>query len=169
VSLSGSVGLQALTLAALGSGGTGVAALAASIDWSLWDGGQRRALVAQQDALLEAKQISYEAAVRSAFKDVEDALVTLRSHHERASALSQAAQSADGVLQLSQLQRQAGLLSLADVLSAQRSALSADLSLQSARTERTLALIALFKALGGGWQTQAAAAAPTLPASAGAH
>ncbi len=157
--LSGSLGLQALTLAALGSGGTGVAALAAGINWNLWDGGQRHALVAQQDALLEAKQIGYEAAVRSALKDVEDALVSLRSQHERTAALSQAAQAADGVLQLSQQQRQAGLLSLADVLSAQRSALSADLSLQSARTERTLALIRLFKALGGGWQAQAEPAA----------
>jgi len=128
--LSGSLGLQALTLAALGSGGTGVAALAAGINWNLWDGGQRHALVAQQDALLEAKQISYEAAVRSALKDVEDALVSLRSQHERTAALSQAAQAADGVLQLSQQQRQAGL-----------------------------ALIRLFKALGGGWQAQAEPAA----------
>lgn len=151
VSLNGSLGWQALSWAALGTSGTGVAALAASIDWTLWDGGQRQALMAQQDALLEAAQWRYAASVRSAVKEVEDALVSLRSQTERGQALAQAAQAAQAAARLSAHQRQAGLIGLADVLSAQRTALSAQLSWQTARTERMVALIGLYKALGGGW------------------
>ncbi len=151
VSLNGSLGWQALSWAALGTPGTGVAALAASIDWTLWDGGQRQALVTQQDALLEAAQWRYAASVRSALKDVEDALVSLRSQTERGQTLAQAARAAEAAARLSAHQRQAGLIGLADLLSAQRTALSAQLSLQTARTERLVALIGLYKALGGGW------------------
>ena len=173
VSLSGSLGWQAATLSALGGGGAGLASLAAGIDWTLWDGGQRRALVAQQDALLQARQLAYAAAVQAALKEVEDALAALAAQQARSATLARAAAAAEAAAQLSQVQRDAGLLGLDELLSAQRSALSARLSLQSARSAHSLALVQLFKALGGAPATAdplppAAAPASTAPATASA-
>lgn len=172
LNLSGSLSLQAATLAALGSGGTGVAALAASITGPLWDGGQRQALVEQQDALLEQARWRYEGSVRSALTDVEDALVALHGSLAQADALARAADAAGHVFQLTQHQRSAGLVGVSELLDAQRNADSAELSLQAARSTRTLNLIRLFKALGGGWEptdssTATATADPThTPAAA---
>jgi outer membrane protein TolC len=75
--------------------------------------------------------------------------VSLRAATARITTLTRAAQAAEAATKLSQVQRDAGLLALDDLLSAQRSALSAQLSLQSARSAQSLALVQLFKALGG--------------------
>ncbi|MFZ2990599.1 efflux transporter outer membrane subunit [Ideonella sp.] len=151
LALSGSLGLQAATLSALSGGGSGVAALAAGISGSLWDGGQRQALVEQQDATLLACVAAYEGTVLSAVKDVEDALLALRSSQQREAALAQAAQSAERVLLLSRQQQASGLIDLRTLLTAERDTLTALTNLQSGRSDLSLNLIRLFKALGGGW------------------
>lgn len=151
VSLSGSVGWQAATLSALTGGTAGVAALVASIHWTVFDGGQRRALVDQQDAAWQRSQASYEGAVLAALKDVEDSLVALRGSQQRVVALEQAALAAEQVLQLTRHRQAAGLVDLRTLLDAERDALSAQTSLQTTRSEQTLNLIRLFKSLGGGW------------------
>lgn len=151
LSLSGSVGLQALTLGGLGSGAAAVAALAASVNWPLFDGGQRVALTAQQAAALERSRAVYDGAVLTALKDVEDSLVALRGTRERSASLQQAASAAANTL-LWQRQRQAaGLTDVATLLEAQRTELGTLLSLQSTQTDLSLNLIRVYKALGGGW------------------
>ncbi|NDY91675.1 efflux transporter outer membrane subunit [Ideonella livida] len=165
LSLSGSLGFQALSLGALGGAGTGVAALAATISGPLWDHGQRDALVAQQDAALDLSRLQYEAAVRTALQEVEDALVALRGHSVRLEPLARAADAAEALAQTTRQQREAGLVALTDQLSAERSLQSALLNLQAGRALRTQALVTLYQVLGGGWAPDVAApGAP--PASA---
>ncbi|MEK8031424.1 TolC family protein [Ideonella sp. DXS29W] len=152
LSLTGSLGLQALTVGGLSSAGAGLATLAAAVDWTLFDAGARQAQVAQQQALLDASRSSYDAAVLSAVKDVEDSLATLQSGRARADALQQAADAAGATLAGTQAQHQAGLTDFATLLEAQRNELSARLALQSGATDVSLQLVRLYKALGGGWQ-----------------
>jgi len=166
LSLSGSLGVQALTLAGLGQPGAAVATLAASVDWSLLDGGQRHALVAQQDALWTARRSAYDAAVLGAVKDVEDSLVALRGSQQRGAALSLASQAARASAQLDHLRHAAGLLDASTLLEAQRTELSAALALQSNRSDESLHLIRVFKALGGGWPVEAEPATRAAPAHA---
>lgn len=151
ISLSGSLGWQAATVAALSGPAAGLASLAASVNWSVFDGGQRRALVEQQDAALERSRAAYEAALLTALKDVEDSLVVLQSTQASLASQQAAAEAADNALLLTRQQHAAGLVDFATLLEAQRSALSARTSLQSGQTNRSLNLITLFKALGGGW------------------
>jgi NodT family efflux transporter outer membrane factor (OMF) lipoprotein len=164
ISLAGSVGLQAATLAALGSAGAGLATLAASVDWTLFDAGARQAQVDQQDALLELSRASYDSAVLLAVKDVEDGLAALEGSRQRAQALRQATDAASNALLLTRAQHQAGLTDFATLLEAQRNELNARLSLQSTQTDVSLTLIRVYKALGGGWSrdelTTAAAGRP---------
>lgn len=161
ITLSGSLGLQAATVAALSGPAAGLASLAASVNWSLFDGGQRRALVDQQDAALERSRVAYEAALLTALKDVEDSLVALQSTQASLASQQAAAEAADNALLLTRHQHAAGLVDFATLLEAQRNALSARTNLQSSLTNRSLNLITLFKALGGGWPApQATAATP---------
>jgi len=151
LSLAGSVGLQALTISGLSAATAGVATLAAAVDWTLFDAGARQAQVDQQDALLAISHASYEGAVLSAVKDVEDGLVALHGSRERAGSLGRAADAAEAALQGTRARHQAGLTDFATLLEAQRDELNTRLSLQTTQTDVSLNLIRVFKALGGGW------------------
>lgn len=164
LSLSGSLGLQALSMAALSGGGGTVAALAAAIQWPVFDGGQRSALLAQDDAALRRVQAGFESTVLTAVKDVEDALVALRGAQSQADALAQGVAHAEEVLRLTGQQQAAGLVDLRTLLSAERDLIGTQSSLQTARTTVSQQLIRLFKALGGGWsEADLAPASPPAP------
>lgn len=153
LSLNGSLGLQALTLSGLGSAAA-VATLAASVDWSLFDGGQRASLTAQQAAALDRSRAAYDGAVLLALKDVEDSLAALRGTRERSTALQQAASAAANTLLWQRQRQSAGLTDVATLLEAQRTELGTLLSLQSTQTDLSLNLIRVYKALGGGWSVE---------------
>lgn len=166
-SLSGSLALKAATLSGLGAAGALVSSVAAAVDWPIWDGGTRRAAIDQQQAVLAQARASYRAAVLTALEDVENALTSLGATRTQLQSLGQAQGAAQNALLLARQRWQAGLIDFGTLLDAQRSALSADNSLASARTDERLNLIRLYKALGGGWEeTSAAPAAPDRPASA---
>lgn len=156
LSLSGSVGLQAATLGGLGAA-AGLAALAAAVDWTLFDAGARQAQVDQQDALLAVSRASYDTALLSALKDVEDSLAALNGSRQRAEALGRAGDAAGAALLATRQRHQTGLTDFATLLEAQRDELSIRLALQTTRTDVSLNLIRVYKALGGGWSDAALA------------
>ena len=153
-SLSGSIGLEALTFGALGSGDAATSSLFAGITGPIFDAGRRRAQVDVQDAVREQVQVTYEQAVLTALQEVENALVALARNRERVEALANAAESARNAAQMAQQRYSAGLIDFQSVLDTQRSVLSAEDSLASSRADSVLALIRLYKALGGGWSPQ---------------
>ncbi|MBQ0958984.1 efflux transporter outer membrane subunit [Ideonella sp. 4Y11] len=156
LALTGTLGLQAATLAGLGQPGAALATLGAAADWTLLDGGRQTAQRDQQDAALEAARARYDAALLSALKDTEDSLVALRGATERQTALRLSAQAAQQAMRLSQARQQAGLINTAALLEAQRTALSTDLSWIAARADQASHLIRTWKSLGGGWDAPAA-------------
>lgn len=151
LSLTGSLGWQAATLGALGGPGAALASLAAGVDWTVFDAGAREAQVAGRSAALAQARAAYEAGVLTALQDVEDSLVALRGSRDRADALARAEQAAAAALLAQRIRHQAGVVDTATWLNAQRDELAARLALQTTRTETSLQLIRLFKALGGGW------------------
>lgn len=158
--ISGRLGLQAATLAALSGGSAVAAAIAASVSWPLLDGGAGRAQVAAQQAALDAARASYQAAVLAAQQDVEDMLVALRQGQAQVQQLAQTATAAREVLRLQRLRYQAGTSDFSALLDAQRSALSADDALATARTDLALNQVRLYKGLGGGWSADDRTPAP---------
>jgi outer membrane protein, multidrug efflux system len=154
VSLSGSVGLQALTLSGLNAASAGVAALAAAVDWTVFDAGLRAAQIDQQDAALARTRATYDSAVLTAVKDVEDSLAALRGTQERDQALQQAADAAAATLRWTRIRHESGLTDFDHLLEAQRNELSALLALQTTQTDVSLYLIRTYKALGGGWAAE---------------
>jgi len=149
--LSGSIGLEALTLGALGNSGAATSSLFAGITGPIFDAGRLRAQVEIQDAVREQAQIAYEQAVLTALQEVENALMSLARNRERVEALSIAAASARNAAQLARQRYSAGLIDFQSVLDTERSVLSSEDSFARARADGVLALIRLYKALGGGW------------------
>lgn len=154
--LSGSIGLDALTIGALGNSGAAASSLFAGITGPIFNAGRLRAQVEIQDAVREQAQVTYEQTVLSALQEVENALVALARNRERVEALAIAAESARNAAQMAQQRYRSGLVDFQSVLDTERSVLSVEDSLASSRADGVLALIRLYKALGGGWSPQAA-------------
>ena len=149
--LSGSIGLEALTVGALGSGNAGAYSLLAGIGAPLFNAGRLRAQVEIQDAVREQALIDYERSVLAALGEVENALAALARSREREQALTAAADAARSAALLARNQYSAGLIDFQSVLDTERSVLSIEDSLASTRADGISALIRLYKALGGGW------------------
>ncbi|CAN7563655.1 efflux transporter outer membrane subunit [Acidovorax sp. LjRoot118] len=152
--ISGSVGLRALTLGALSGGSAVAASLLGSISVPLLDGGAARAQVRAQEASLEQARIAYQAAVLTALKDVEDALVSLRGNRERLVRLRSAADAAGNAELLARQRYSSGLIDFQSVLETQRTLLSTQEGVATTVASLSADHVRLYKALGGGWQPQ---------------
>jgi NodT family efflux transporter outer membrane factor (OMF) lipoprotein len=152
--LSGSIGLEALTLGALGSGGAAASSLLAGVGAPIFDAGRLRAQAELQDAVREQAQVSYEQVVLAALQEVENALVSLVRTREREAALASAVESTRNATMLAQQRYSAGLIDFQSVLDTERSLLSVEDSLAATRADGVSAVVRLYKALGGGWSPQ---------------
>src|SRR5450830_240051 len=151
--LNGSLGLSALTLGSLTSGSSVVSSLLANVAMPLFDAGSRRAKVRAQEAVLEKTRFSYQATVLTALQEVEDALVALRGDLERLSRLKFAAEAAGNAAVMARQRYDNGLVDFQTVLETQRSLLSTEDSVASAKADVSADHVRLYKALGGGWRT----------------
>lgn len=118
----------------------------------IFDSGKLNSKVEQANAKQKQALASYEGAVQSAFREVNDALVNLRQNTEREAALNTSQQAAKKALEISENRYQSGYSAYLDVLDAQRVYNDAALSYVQSRQVRLVATVELFKALGGGWQ-----------------
>lgn len=150
-SLLGSIGFEALSTDNLFSWGSRTHSIGPTVAWPLFDAGAIRSNIEVQSALQEQALIRYEAAVLSALEEVENAMVAYAEEQRRRHALEEATQAALRALELAQSQYSAGLIEFSNVLIAQRALLSLQDQLAVGEGEVTSNLIALYKALGGGW------------------
>jgi NodT family efflux transporter outer membrane factor (OMF) lipoprotein len=149
--LSGSLGLNALSLSGLTSGASVASALLGSISVPLLDGGAARAQVRVQEAALEQARVAYEAVVLTALKDVEGALVALQGDRARQLNLQNAATAAANAALLAQQRYASGLIDFQTVLQTQRTLLTAQDSVATVQAAISTDHVRLVKALGGGW------------------
>ena len=155
--LSGNIGLSALTLGALGASSAGVAALLAGVSVPIFNGGALTARVEAQDAALQAAGAAYQGSVLIALKDVEDSLVGLRSALQRRDTLQRAVEAAGNASLIARVRYQGGVIDFQTVLDTQRTQLNTQDSLAAARTDVATAQVRLVKALGGGWNSDTVA------------
>src|SRR5262249_31123395 len=96
----------------------------------------------------------YRSAILSALEETEDALVNYSEEQVRRERLESAVRSNQDAVQLSSKTYRAGLTDFLSVLDAQRELYASEDLLAQSRTAQAMNVIALFKALGGGWQSQ---------------
>lgn len=132
-----------------------------SLSFPITDGGRLKAERQAAQARYTEAVALYQARVRQAVREVEEALLNLASARQRQHDAQLASEGYERVLQDTQTRQRAGLASLAEVEEARRSALAAQTSLSALALERQLAWINLYRAAGGGWDGDTLAPAAT--------
>lgn len=161
ITLSASLGSQALRAGDLFSGGTKAWSLGANLLQPIFHGGSLRAQKRAAEAALDKAAADYQNTVLTAFQNVADSLRALELDAENLKAQAAAEQSAEHSLGLVRTQYKDGAASYLQVLDATRQYQQARIGLIQARGARLSDTAALYAALGGGWQGDAADAHPT--------
>ncbi len=151
LSLTGTLGAESAALSNLFSTGASVWSLGMNLALPIFDAGRNAARVDQASARQQQAFYAYRRTVQTAFKEVKDALVSLRESGENELAQERRVQAAQRTLELAQLRYAAGYAAFLEVLDAQRAANDALLAYVATRQARLNSAVDLFKALGGGW------------------
>ncbi len=151
ISLLGSAGLSATSLDwsarsvdwAAGSG----------LVWNVFDHGRLENQVLVQDARFQQLYEVYQDTILRAARELDDAAVAFAKSRIQITFLDAAVQAAQRSLDIATIQYREGLVDFQRVLDSQRTLFSQQERLVASRGNVTLNLIALYKALGGGWET----------------
>jgi NodT family efflux transporter outer membrane factor (OMF) lipoprotein len=155
IQLTGSAGVASGALLGFLSGPTVTAALAASVLQPIFDGGRLRGQVSVAESRERELVETYRKAILAAFADVEIALAAAVRLQQRELLQAQVESRARVALRLAEVRYREGADDLLSVLDAQRTLFDAQDQLALVRLDRLDAAVALFKALGGGWQAHA--------------
>jgi multidrug efflux system outer membrane protein len=125
-----------------------------SLNLPIFDSGRLNARVDQATAQQKQALASYEGSVQTAFREVNDALVTVRQSAEREAALQTSEAAAKQALEIADNRYKSGYSAYLDVLDSQRVYNDTALAFIQSRQARLVATVDLFKALGGGWKAE---------------
>jgi NodT family efflux transporter outer membrane factor (OMF) lipoprotein len=154
ITLTGSVGVQALQPKNLFTTAAGQYAFGPSLTVPIFEGGQLRATLALRKAQQQEAAVNYQKVVLQALQEVDNALSAYADEQQRHDRLAATARDSQTSLDLSRQLYGRGLADFLKVLDAQRTLLSARQQLADSTTTLSTDLVALYKALGGGWETQ---------------
>lgn len=129
-------------------------AIGPSLMETIFDGGRREALVRGARAKLAESGADYKSVVLNAFQQVEDNLALLHHLGDEAQRENEALDAAQRTLTLSMSRYRDGVVSYLDVVTAQTTALSTQISSLELDTRRLDATVGLIQAIGGGWSTK---------------
>jgi NodT family efflux transporter outer membrane factor (OMF) lipoprotein len=126
--------------------------IAPQFTWPIFDAGRIRANIDVQDARQEQAVILYQQSILNALRDVEDALIAYSKEQARRAELVQAVENSRRSVELANTLYQGGARDFLNVIDAQRSLLLAEDALVQSERATATNLVALYKALGGGWE-----------------
>jgi outer membrane protein TolC len=122
-----------------------------SIHIPIFEGGRTKALVDQREAEKDATLAAYEQIVLRAFGEVADAIAGISAHALVRDRELEAVKAEARAVELANIEYDQGLTSYLSVLDAERALLTGRQSLLRAQRQLLFDLVALQKALGGGW------------------
>jgi outer membrane protein, multidrug efflux system len=152
VTMTGEIGFYSPTFGDFGAAPARFWTFGPSITWAAFDLGRVRARISGAKAQTDQAFATYQGAVLGALEDTEGALISYGRSQSRQESLRIAAAASDKAADLAQKRFDGGLIDFLEVLDAERTALSAELLLSQSRTDSATSLIAVYKALGAGWQ-----------------
>lgn len=154
VSILGNLGFVATTFGDLFSGGALSAMVGPSISWAAFDLGRVDARVDAADAETEVRLAVYQQTVLQALEEVSTAMSDFSQEEERRRRLTTAARASAKAADLARQRYEAGIDNFLDVLDAERRLLEAQDQLAISDIKVATDLIAIYRALGGGWQVK---------------
>ncbi len=150
--LTGAGGYLSLSTDDWISKGSAFWALGPTAQWRIFDSGRVRANIRVQNARQEQALAQYEKVVLNSFEETENALVGYAKEKLRRRSLEQAVKASRDSLQMAKELYTKGLANFINVLDAERSLYQTEDALAQSDKALSQNLIALYKALGGGWE-----------------
>jgi NodT family efflux transporter outer membrane factor (OMF) lipoprotein len=152
IRLGGSIGTSAGSVSGLGTSDSFRFSLGPLISWSFPNMAVARSRLRQAEAGADAALATFDGAWLSALEESEGALARYAGELDRLAALRRAASEAGEAARIARLRYEAGRENFQVVLDAERSLAAIDASIAQSEQQRATYLVALFLALGGGWQ-----------------
>ncbi|WP_433884478.1 efflux transporter outer membrane subunit [Pseudomonas vranovensis] len=159
VSLSGFLGFTAGRGSQLGSSAAKAWALGPSITWAAFDLGSVRARLRGANADAEGALANYEQQVLLALEESENAFSDYSKRQQRLLALLRQSEASRKAADLASIRYREGTVDYLVLLDAERERLSAEDAQAQGEVDLYRGIVAIYKALGGGWQAQSVAAA----------
>jgi multidrug efflux system outer membrane protein len=151
ISLTGTLGQQSGELADLLTAPGRIWTLAAGLAAPLFDAGRAESRTDQARAQAMQAQAAYEGAVLTAFREVSDALISLKQNRGIEAALAAQRDASAAAAKVARIRYEGGYAGWLEVLDAERTANTAEQAWVQARQNRLASTIDLLKALGAGW------------------
>ncbi len=164
VSLTGNFGLRALDASFLTNWASSFYSFGPSVSLPIFQGGRLSSNLKLARTQEAEAALGYRGTVLNALREVEDALVAYRTDQAARDKLAQAVRSGETALYLARDSYTHGLLDFLQVLDAERTLVQSRQQLVQADVALTNDVVALYNALGGGWQEEAGAVPiPAIP------
>jgi multidrug efflux system outer membrane protein len=167
--ITGTAGLESISTSDFLLGTSRMWSVGPSMRWPIFEGGRIRAYIEARNAQEEQALLIYQKTVLNALAEVEDALVSYAKERTRHEALAASVQDFNRSQLLARERYEEGYASYLDVLEAQRSLYTAQDSLAQSDQQLIDDLIATYKALGGGWNTEVQVGRISEPPTIGAQ
>jgi multidrug efflux system outer membrane protein len=153
VTFTGSAGYVATNSGGLGDAGSDTYTLAPGISWAIFDLGHVQARIGAAKWRKEGAALRYEQTVLQALEETENSLVTHARARERLVHDEAAVRASNTAAGLARVRYENGASDFLAVLDAERIQLQSEDQLARSRTEAATSLIAVYKSLGGGWES----------------
>lgn len=150
-SLTGLVGLASPDLSAFNAADALIGSAGASLFGPIFQFGKNKRRVEVEKERTEQFKLNYEKAVLSAFRETEDALITISTLEQELVFVKQQESSSANAAMLSRKRYDGGVTSYLEVLEAERSLFNIELYYSELLQRRLSAYTNLYKTLGGGW------------------
>ncbi len=154
LSLTGALGFESDDLSTLTDSGSDFWSAGLGIVQPLFNAGRNKSRVEIEEARTEQALLAYEQTVQRAFREVEDALVAVRTYRSEHEARRRQVAAARSAATLSRARYDGGVTSYLEVLDIERSLFNAELAESQTLRLYINAIIELYKALGGGWNPE---------------
>ncbi|WP_177434369.1 efflux transporter outer membrane subunit [Pseudomonas sp. NDM] len=153
ITLSGNLGSQALQLSDFGSWGSRAFGIGPQFSLPLFDGGRLRGMLQLREAQQQEAAIAYQQIVLRAWHEIDDQLTAYNASQRRRDSLAEAVRQNQIALRTAQQQYVEGVVDFVNVLTVQSALLATQEQWVESSTGVSLAMVGLYKALGGGWQS----------------
>ncbi|MFO1392381.1 MAG: efflux transporter outer membrane subunit [Steroidobacteraceae bacterium] len=168
ISLTGSLGSASTDLSDLFKGPAGTWSYAGQVAGPIFSGGAIYGQVKQARAAEQAALFSYQLAIKNAFADVDNALVSRTTLAEQVAAQEKLVEALRGYQHMAQLQFDVGRAPYATVLQAEEQLFPQELAWAASRADLCASLAGIYKAMGGGWVARAEGMTQPVAAGGGA-
>lgn len=151
INLTGAFGMESVALSDLFTGPARIWQFGPTVTLPIFTGSRNRARLGAAEARQVQALIQYQQTVQQAFREVEDALIAHRKALEIRVEQEALVASTQRTLSLAERRYVEGLATYLDVLDAQRQLFGAEIELTQTRRNQLVAVVQVYKALGGGW------------------